>query len=148
VETRVDEESSHDQCLRQSPNRSPHRREPPNRSEGLRGARERVLETPRDRSGQGPRAAPAAGALDALVGELAERIAASVESRLAELLEGLDERQTPRLLDRRGLAAALGVCADTVDRLRREGMPELIVGDAPRFDFAGEVLPWLKARRS
>jgi hypothetical protein len=33
-----------------------------------------------------------------------------------------------------------------VDRLRAEGMPELRVGDAPRFELAA-VLAWLKERQ-
>jgi hypothetical protein len=55
------------------------------------------------------------------------------------------EREAPRLLDRRGLAVALGCCVDTVDRLRREGCPEVVIGDAPRFEL-DRVLSWLRAR--
>jgi hypothetical protein len=50
------------------------------------------------------------------------------------------------LLDRRGLAQALDVGVDTVDRMRGEGMPELRVGDAPRFELE-RVLEWLRGRR-
>jgi hypothetical protein len=53
----------------------------------------------------------------------------------------------PALLDRRRLGVALGVCPDTVDRLRREGCPEVRVGDVPRFELA-DVLAWLKARKA
>jgi hypothetical protein len=37
------------------------------------------------------------------------------------------------------------VCADTVDRLRREGLPEIAVGDAPRFELDA-CLGWLRGR--
>lgn len=49
------------------------------------------------------------------------------------------------LLDRAGLARALDVGISTVDRLRREGMPALWLGDAPRLELAG-CLKWLRAR--
>jgi len=48
-------------------------------------------------------------------------------------------------LDRRGLAEELGCGVDTVDRLRREGIPELLVGDAPRFEL-DRVIEHLRAK--
>lgn len=62
------------------------------------------------------------------------------------LLEVMDAKDTgPALLDRRGIAAKLDVGVDTVDKLRKQGMPSVVVGDAPRFDLV-EVLVWLKSR--
>ncbi|HEU4581705.1 MAG TPA: hypothetical protein VFS67_25795 [Polyangiaceae bacterium] len=51
----------------------------------------------------------------------------------------------PALLDRNGLAQALGVGTSTVDRFRREGMPALWAGDSPRFELA-DCLAWLRGR--
>lgn len=51
----------------------------------------------------------------------------------------------PALLDRAQLARQIGVSCGTVDRLRREGLPALLVGDAPRFQL-DRVLAWLAAR--
>ena len=60
--------------------------------------------------------------------------------------EALPEPTTsPALLDRRSLAQALLCSVDIVDRLRREGLPQLLVGDAPRFRLDA-VLAWLEAR--
>jgi len=94
--------------------------------------------------GAGARAAAAAGAFDGLIEELSDHIAERLEDRLAACLEAREAR--PALLDRRGLAEALACGVDTIDRLRSEGMPELRVGDAPRFDLDGQVLPWLRER--
>jgi len=51
----------------------------------------------------------------------------------------------PALLDRAGLARALGVGTTTVDRLRRDGCPVVWLGDSPRFELAA-CLAWLRAR--
>lgn len=48
----------------------------------------------------------------------------------------------PVLLDREGLARALGCSTGTVDKLRKQGLPERRLGDSPRFVLA-EVLAWL-----
>jgi hypothetical protein len=101
----------------------------------------------RQGSGGSPRLPAPAGALDAIVEQLAARVAADVESRVSELIAGaLESGRPPRLLDRRGLAEALGCGVDTVDKLRKDGLPTVWVVDSPRFDFA-ECLAWLKARR-
>lgn len=73
---------------------------------------------------------------------------ADVERIRDELLEALAEArapQAPALLDRRGLAAALGISPTGVDRLRAEGLPTIMVVESPRFDLA-DCLAWLKAR--
>lgn len=51
----------------------------------------------------------------------------------------------PRLLDRNGLAVSFGCSASLVDKLRREGMPCIMVGCSPRYEI--EVcLSWLQTR--
>jgi hypothetical protein len=67
------------------------------------------------------------------------------ERLFARVVEAL-QADGPRLLDRDGLATALGVSTKTLDRLRRAGLPELRIGDSPRFDY-GEVIGWLRTRR-
>jgi len=51
----------------------------------------------------------------------------------------------PALLDRAGIAWALGVGTATVDRMRREGCPIIRIGDSPRFELA-DCLTWLRTR--
>ncbi len=67
---------------------------------------------------------------------------------LTELLEGVGYAAAPAaLLDRAGLARALGVAVPTVDRMRQlPDFPELRVGDAPRFELPA-VLEWLRGRK-
>lgn len=48
----------------------------------------------------------------------------------------------PALLDREGLAQQLGVSTGMVDKLRRQGLPTVWLGDSPRFILA-DVLAWL-----
>jgi hypothetical protein len=74
--------------------------------------------------------------------ELRELVHETVTAALAER----EPASTPTLLDRRGLGRALGCCCDTVDKLRREGMPEVRVGDVPRFHL-DDVIAWLKTRK-
>ncbi|MCC6902800.1 MAG: hypothetical protein IT377_27760 [Polyangiaceae bacterium] len=53
---------------------------------------------------------------------------------------------TPKLLDRAGLATALGTSPATLDRLRGEpGFPEVRLGDVPRFELE-LVVRWLRDR--
>lgn len=77
----------------------------------------------------------------ATLDELVERVA----ERVVELTPASAPSARPALLDRRGLAAALGCGLDTIDKLRREGLPTLVVGEAPRFELAA-VLSWLRSR--
>lgn len=75
-----------------------------------------------------------------------EQLRALVRDAVADLLEQHDGASAgPALLDRAGLARALGVSPPTVDRMRAEGAPELRVGDSPRFELAA-VLGWLRER--
>ncbi len=73
--------------------------------------------------------------------ELAELVRAAVA-------DALDERDVAplALVDQQGLARALGVSTPTVRRLVREGLPELRVGDAPRYEIEA-CLGWLRGRR-
>jgi hypothetical protein len=76
-----------------------------------------------------------------------DQLRAILREEFANAIAQMAPRETtPVLLDRRGLAAALGVGVDTVDRLRREGAPELTIGDAPRFEL-DRVLEWVRGRR-
>lgn len=52
----------------------------------------------------------------------------------------------PALLDRNGIARALGVGLSTVDRWRKAGMPAVFVGDSPRFIF-DEAMAWVCEHR-
>ena len=66
--------------------------------------------------------------------------------RLRAVLASDAEPAGPTLLDRNGLASALGISLGSLDRLRREGMPVLRVGDAPRFVLA-DCVAWLQRRQ-
>ena len=66
---------------------------------------------------------------------------AVVREAVQEALGGSPEPK-PVLLDRAGLARALCVSIPTVDRLRREGLPTVMVCQAPRFQIE-TVLGWL-----
>lgn len=52
------------------------------------------------------------------------------------------QETAPTLLDRNGLARALGCSAGHVDSLRKLGLPTKWLGDAPRF-LLSDVLSWL-----
>jgi hypothetical protein len=52
----------------------------------------------------------------------------------------------PRLLDRAGLAERLACSPGHVDRMRRDGMPCLYVGDSPRFVF-DDCVRWIAERK-
>lgn len=71
--------------------------------------------------------------------QLEEIIANAVEKALAEQREDV----APALLDRATIARRLGVGTSTVDRLRREGMPVIWIGDSPRFE-ANACVAWLR----
>jgi hypothetical protein len=68
----------------------------------------------------------------------------------AAVIEALDEARpaepAPVLVDREGLAHALGCSLPTVDRLRKlDGFPEVKLGDVPRF-AVGDVVAFLKSQ--
>lgn len=141
------QERQHDQQSRPGADRGQSNRLRADGQSGLSRSRPGKLALAGSGSGSGARNPGAAGALDGFVGVLADAVAERLEGSLAALLdEAAGRRQAPALLDRRGLADALGCGCDTIDRLRREGCPELTVGDAPRFEL-GKVLEWLRTRR-
>lgn len=61
------------------------------------------------------------------------------------LCEMQPSEPSPVLVDRSGLAHALSCSLSTIDRLRSEGCPQVLVGDSPRFRVAA-VVQWLEAR--
>lgn len=62
-----------------------------------------------------------------------------------EALADLAPAQPEGLLDRAELARRLGLSTRALDRLRREGMPTLMVGDVPRWRWPA-VVAWLEGR--
>lgn len=87
----------------------------------------------------------------ALLLEVLEALEADPElaarARAVLVAESAPGPHAPALLDRGGLAKALGVSLASLDRLRADGLPELRLGDAPRFELAA-VLAWLRARNN
>jgi len=73
--------------------------------------------------------------------------AAAAEGAADAISELVPQEPPPALLDRPGLARELGVSPSTVDRLRKEGLPVVMVCESPRFELAA-VLSWLRSRRS
>jgi hypothetical protein len=93
--------------------------------------------------GEGSGANEGASALDApsvtlTRGELGALVEAAVErvvtARAAE---------RPLLLDREGLASALGCSSSHIDKLRRQGLPTLKFGESPRFEV-DRCLEWIR----
>lgn len=74
-----------------------------------------------------------------------EQVRAVVSEAVAAALAEHQPVASPRLLDRQALAEMFGCSLPTVDKLRAEGMPELRVGDSPRFEREA-VLGWLRSR--
>ncbi len=72
-------------------------------------------------------------------GELAGLVRQAVEAAL----EALGAQKPPALLDREGLAAALGCSSSLIDKLRRRGMPTVKLGDSPRFELE-RCLGWIR----
>ena len=62
---------------------------------------------------------------------------------VAELLS--NQEPAPEYLTREALARALNVSTATVSRLRREGLPHVLVGDLARYKLA-DVHAWLQSR--
>lgn len=69
-----------------------------------------------------------------------------VKQAVGEVLaEHQQDTAPPALVDRQGLARALGVSPGTVDKMRQRGCPEVRIGECPRFEV-GAVVAWLKQR--
>lgn len=116
----------------------------------VRGTSNQTLSRPGTPGGRHPHpagvessAGPAGASM--LVTLTAADLRALVVDAVADVLAELAPGDAPALLDRRGLARALGCSPDQVDRLRREGCPELRLGDVPRFELPA-VLAWLRSR--
>lgn len=69
-----------------------------------------------------------------------------LREELAELREALTESPKSEYRDRQQEAQRLGISIATLDRLCREGLPFVYVGDSRRFR-AAEVDAWLDTRR-
>jgi hypothetical protein len=67
------------------------------------------------------------------------------EALTEALADRASSKPAPTLLDRAGLANALGCSLPHVDKLRRQGMPCIRLGDVPRFELA-RCLEWLRGR--
>jgi excisionase family DNA binding protein len=80
---------------------------------------------------------------DALVLVLARRDVVDAARAIFATAEKPLERTSG--LTKQQVAKALGVSCSTIDRLVREGMPVVHVGDHRRFDLA-DCGPWLRAR--
>ncbi len=63
---------------------------------------------------------------------------------MSEILGG--QPAAPRFINAKRLAECLGVSPATVTRLKREGLPHLIVGQEARFDEE-ECVTWLRTRQ-
>jgi hypothetical protein len=80
--------------------------------------------------------------------ELQQLVADAIATALASVQtpQTADSAITPELLARADVARALGVSVATVDRMRVDGLPELTVGDVPRFELHA-VLEWVRSRQ-
>jgi hypothetical protein len=136
VETR--QESANDHPPGQSKDRRSHHGSSKDRIPRLSGPREHLLPVAGSESGAG---AGLAAAADFIVGRIVDRVIDALAGRLAELIP----EPTPELLDRKGLAQFLGVSLPTVDKLRAEGCPVLMIVESPRFERE-RVLEWLRSR--
>ena len=85
----------------------------------------------------------AAGSLDATIADIIRREIAP----LVELLEALAAPERPELMTGAQLSESLQVSVRTIDRLRVEGLPTIVVGDSPRYRLA-DVLTWLETREA
>ncbi len=86
-----------------------------------------------------------AGAEVRVVTITVDELAGIVRAAVAEVLAEHQPQTRPALLDRAGCALLLGVSLATLARLRADGLPELRVGDSPRYEPAA-VLEWVRSR--
>lgn len=70
--------------------------------------------------------------IDALLDDVADRLWSRMEPRIAELLDG--ERKSEPLMNAMECARWLAISEPTLRKLRREGLPTLMVCESPRFD--------------
>lgn len=74
-----------------------------------------------------------------------EQLVELVKRAVQEALVEQQQEPPPALFDLAGIAQRLGIGITTVNRLRREGMPCVFIGDSPRFDLT-ECLRWIRER--
>ena len=80
--------------------------------------------------------------MSALQDELRQAVRAELEPMLKDLVPS----PKPALMTTAELARELRVCTKTIDRLRKEGLPHVLVGDnCPRYRLES-VLNWLESR--
>ena len=73
-------------------------------------------------------------------GQLGELVRGAVAEAMAEAAGAV----APALLDRQQLGVVLGCSPAMVDKLRKQGMPAVMLGSSPRFE-AADCLGWLRA---
>lgn len=76
-----------------------------------------------------------------------DQLAELIRDAVAEALAEQSQDVAAALLDRNGIARALGVSPSTVDKLRREALPYIMLGDSPRFEPAA-CIEWLRENRA
>jgi hypothetical protein len=74
-----------------------------------------------------------------------EELSDIVKRAVSEAFATANDAHPAALLDRNGLATALGCSASLVDKLRKEGMPSVKLGGTPRFELEA-CLTWLRER--
>jgi hypothetical protein len=72
-----------------------------------------------------------------------EALMSMVKTAVSEALAEKSQEVAPELLDRISAARALRVGTSTLDRLRREGLPCIMIGESPRFERAA-CIAWLR----
>ena len=88
---------------------------------------------------------PGATAAPAVIVTTDAALRAIVADAVTEALADLSPSQPEGLIDRQELARRLAISTRGLDRLRREGMPEVRVGDVPRWIWPA-VVAWLEGR--
>jgi hypothetical protein len=78
---------------------------------------------------------------------LTQTIREAVRAEIAAFVPTVTELR-PALLTTKELAHELRCCTKTIDRLRKEGLPHMLVGDnCPRYRLEA-VVSWLESRPS
>jgi len=72
-----------------------------------------------------------------------EQLDALIRDAVAAELADRREDVRPALLDRKGIAQALGIGTTSVDRFRKDGMPFIWLGESPRY-IVEECIAWLR----
>lgn len=87
-----------------------------------------------------------AGQIQDFVRAFASAIAECLEQIVTDrVVRTIESTRQPTLLDRVAIAEQLDISLPTLDRLRKEGCPFVMIGDAPRFEV-DRVLEWLRSR--